>query len=106
MKTPFEILNIPRESGDDAVKKGYLAMVKRFPPERFPDEFQRICTAYEAVKTEKDRVKFALFDAAVPDVDALIRDIREDAEGDRPDLVSLQRLLAAAVRRIVTVDME
>ena len=106
MKTPFEILNIPRESGDDAVKKGYLAMVKRFPPERFPDEFHRICTAYEAVKTEKDRVKFALFDTTVPDVDTLILDIREDAEGDRPDLVSLQKMLAMAVRRTVSVDMK
>ncbi|HHD64581.1 MAG TPA: hypothetical protein ENK96_09525 [Desulfobulbaceae bacterium] len=104
MKTPFEILNIPGDSGDDAVKKGYLAMVKQFPPERFPDEFQRICSAYEMVKTEKNRLKYALFDAGVPDVDELIRDIKDDAQGDRPDLQTLQKQLLSAVHQTMIVE--
>jgi len=104
MKTPFEILNIPEDSSDEAVKKGYLAMVKQFPPERFPNEFQRICASYETVKTEKARLKFALFDAAVPDMDELIRDIRADASTGRPDVYTLQKLLTAAVRQTAMVE--
>lgn len=99
MKTPFEILNIPEDSDDEAVKKGYLTMVKQFSPERCPDEFQRIRTAYETIKTEEDRLKYVLFNSTVPDTKELARDIRADACADRPDLKVLQKLLAEAVRQ-------
>ena len=102
MKTPYEILNIPPGSGDEVIKKGYLAMVRQFPPERFPDEFQRICSAYESIKTEKDRLKFALFDATLPEADELIRDIMDDADSGRPDIQTLQKLLLSAVRQTVS----
>ena len=99
MKTPFEILDIPEDSGDEVVKKGYLAMVKRFPPERFPSEFQRIRSAYETVKTEKDRLSFALFDTAMPDMNELIQDIRADADCGRPSLNTLRKLLASSAQQ-------
>lgn len=104
MKTPFEILGIAEESDDEMVKKGYLTMVKRFPPERFPKEFQRIRKAYDTVKTEKDRLRFSLFDTTLPDVGEMIQDIKADATGSRPNLQILRKALAEAVQHTEPIE--
>jgi hypothetical protein len=74
-------------------------MVRKFPPERFPEEFQRIRTAYEAIKTEKDRLALTLFDRTLPTVDEIIRDVQEQSSPGRPDVQILQKLLAVSVKQ-------
>lgn len=71
MKTPFEILEIEESGDDEAIKKAYLAKVRQYPPEQAPAEFQKIRTAYEAVRTERDRMAHRLFHHDVPDKDEL-----------------------------------
>ncbi len=93
MKTPFEILETPEDSDDKSIKKAYLQMVKRYPPERFPAEFQRVRVAYERVKTLKDRLRFAVFNTTLPEVEELILDIRASRQGKRPDIEMLRKLL-------------
>ncbi len=66
MITPYEILEVAEDAGDAQVKKAYLGMVRRYPPERFPDDFQRIYRAYELIKTEDDRLAYRLFHCALP----------------------------------------
>ncbi len=97
MKTPFEILDTPEDSDDKSIKKAYLQMVKRYPPERFPAEFQRVRAAYERVKTLKDRIRFAVFDTTLPEVEELILDIRASRKGKRPDIEMLRKLLRTSV---------
>ncbi|MCI5212369.1 MAG: J domain-containing protein, partial [Candidatus Electrothrix sp. ATG2] len=75
MKTPYEILGISEECDDKTVKQGYLLMVKQFPPERFPEDFQRIRHAYEKIKTEKDRAALELFDTTLPEPEELIQEL-------------------------------
>ncbi len=99
MKTPFEILDISEDSEDEIVKKAYLRMVKRYPPERCPEEFQRIRTAYERIRTRKDRLRFALFDISLPDREELIVDIRAGRKGKRPNIDMVQALLKTSVMR-------
>ncbi|MCB2182409.1 MAG: J domain-containing protein [Desulfobulbaceae bacterium] len=67
MKTPYQILRIKEDADDASVKKAYLAAVKQFPPERFPEQFQKVREAYEKIGTEKDRLRYALFDTSMPD---------------------------------------
>lgn len=70
MKTPYEILEVKEDADvtDDAViKKAYLGMVRRYPPERFPDDFQRIYRAYELIKTEENRLSYRLFHCTLPE---------------------------------------
>ena len=93
MKTPFEILDIPEDSNDKAVKKAYLQMVKRYPPERFPADFQRIRTSYEQIRTQKDRLRFSLFDTTLPGMEEMMLDIRTSGQGKRPDIEMLRKLL-------------
>ncbi len=66
MITPYETLEVAEDAGDSQVKKAYLGMVRRYPPERFPDDFQRIYRAYELIKTEDDRLAYRLFHCALP----------------------------------------
>lgn len=66
MKTPYEILEVAEEADDALIKKAYLGMVRRYPPERFPDDFQRIYRAYELIKTDRDRLSYRLFHCTLP----------------------------------------
>ncbi len=102
MKTPFEILNIAVDSDDDAIRKAYLGMVRQFPPERFPEEFQRVRTAYESIKTARDRLRYELFDYSMPDMHELAADIKAKAKPGRPTEKQLRQLLDQAVNAEIT----
>lgn len=81
MKTPYEILEIEEDVDDAKIKKAYLGMVRRFPPERFPDDFQRIYKAYEQIRTSEDRLSYRLFHCTLPepeDIAALL--LQKDTE--------------------------
>jgi len=67
MKTAYEILEVGEDAGDAAIKKAYLCMVRRYPPERSPDDFQRIYRAYELIKTVEDRLSYRLFHCTLPE---------------------------------------
>jgi curved DNA-binding protein CbpA len=67
MKTPYAILEVQEDADDAGIKKGYLGMVRRYPPERFPDDFQRIYKAYEQIKTVEDRLSYRLFYCTLPE---------------------------------------
>ena len=67
MKTPYTILAVPETANDKAVKKAYLEAVRQNPPDRQPDQFRRIRRAYEQIATQKDRLRYELFDTTCPD---------------------------------------
>lgn len=52
-------LRISFPSTDEEIRRAYLDMVKRFPPERHPREFAEISEAYEALKDETHRIRTA-----------------------------------------------
>jgi len=67
MKTAYEILELGEDADDVAIKKAYLGMVRRYPPERCPEDFQRVYGAYERIKTAEDRLSYRLFHATLPE---------------------------------------
>jgi DnaJ-class molecular chaperone len=58
---PYLVLDVPETVTDDDVRRAYLLKIREFPPERTPDEFQRVCDAYALIKTELDRARLSLF---------------------------------------------
>lgn len=58
---PYLVLDVPETATDDDVRRAYLHKIREFPPERTPDEFQRVCDAYALIKTELDRARLRLF---------------------------------------------
>jgi len=48
--SPFSVLGVPREASEEEIRARYLELVKKFPPDRDPDKFREIRSAYEAAK--------------------------------------------------------
>ncbi len=45
----YERLGVPRSADAAAIKQAYVALVRRYPPERAPEEFKHIREAYETL---------------------------------------------------------
>jgi DnaJ-class molecular chaperone len=56
----YLVLGVSFPSTDEEIRRAYLDMVKRFPPERNPQEFAAISEAYEALKDEAHRIRTSL----------------------------------------------
>jgi DnaJ-class molecular chaperone len=53
-KDPFKILGIDRDNYKyEDLKKVYLELVKKFPPEKRPDKFEEIRSAYDLIRHAK-----------------------------------------------------
>ncbi len=97
MKTPFEILSVADDSNDQTIKQGYLQQIKKFPPERFPEKFQRTREAYEKIRTKKDRLNYLLFDISIPKRDDMVADIMEKFPRRQPTLNHIEKLLVESI---------
>jgi curved DNA-binding protein CbpA len=64
MANPYRVLDASPEDTDEAIRRRYLEAVRRYPPERFPAEFQRIREAYECIRDQEHRLEFLLFEPA------------------------------------------
>lgn len=67
MRDPYLILGVPDDADDAAIEAAYLAGIKRCTPERDADGFQALRAAYEALRTQRDRLAYALFETAPPE---------------------------------------
>jgi len=72
MKNPFDILGVADDATDEAIKKAYLQQVRQYPPERSPEQFQLIRAAFDAIKTQQQRLKYQLFYHEPPALNALL----------------------------------
>ncbi|MFL5320374.1 MAG: DnaJ domain-containing protein, partial [Myxococcaceae bacterium] len=51
----YEVLGVERSADERAIKKAYFALVRKYPPETHPEEFQRIREAYEVLSNQDAR---------------------------------------------------
>ena len=76
MSDPYEVLGLPADSDDDAIRRRYLELVRQFPPEHQPQQFAAIRAAYEALRDLNTRLRHRLFEAGKREtIDALIEEI-------------------------------
>ncbi|VAW82485.1 hypothetical protein MNBD_GAMMA13-508, partial [hydrothermal vent metagenome] len=66
MSCPYWVLGISRDADDASIQTAYLDAVKRCPPEHDVQRFESIRSAYEAIRTRKDRLAHDLFDTSLP----------------------------------------
>ncbi len=69
---PYIILNVSENASDQEVKAAYLKMIKAYPPEQNQRFFEVIREAFTTLETERDRLKYQLFDITYPSVSTLI----------------------------------
>jgi curved DNA-binding protein CbpA len=54
---PYHILGVDPKADDKTIRQAYLKMIRAHTPERDPDGFRAIAGAYEAIKSEEQRVQ-------------------------------------------------
>jgi DnaJ-class molecular chaperone len=93
MTDPYQVLELPPDADDAAVRARYLELVRRWPPEQAPERFAAVRAAYERVRDRDARLRQRLFDAGrAVSIDGLIEEVVCRARRRR---VTLAELLAA-----------
>jgi curved DNA-binding protein CbpA len=96
MTDPYQVLGLPPESDDEAIRRRYLELVRQFSPEHYPEKFAAVRAAYEQLRDRDTRLRFRLFEAGKNDtVDAIIEEITCRRTRHR---VPLKTMLSIALR--------
>ena len=54
IESAYEILRVPRDAGPKEVRQAYVRLVRRYPPEHFPEKFAALRWAYQQLNLEDD----------------------------------------------------
>ena len=54
IESAYEMLRIPRDAAPEEVRAAYVKLVRRYPPERFPERFAAFHNAYQKVCLSDD----------------------------------------------------
>jgi tetratricopeptide (TPR) repeat protein len=57
-KDYYETLGIKKTASNEEIKRAYFAMVRKYQPDRFPEEFKEIRAAYETLTDRKKRAEY------------------------------------------------
>jgi curved DNA-binding protein CbpA len=75
---PRSILEVGPEASGEEVRAAYLRKIKQYPPDRHPEEFEKVRDAYELLRDPRSRTRALLFSGeALPPLTRLL-------EGKRP----------------------
>lgn len=61
MPHPYITLNVTEQASSAEIRQAYLKLIKRYPPETSPSEYQEINQAYSAIKDEYNRARLTVF---------------------------------------------
>ena len=95
-RDPYEVLGLERGAVESLVRRRYLELVRSFPPEREPEKFKEIRSAYDRLRDPVARMEQRLFeDGGGELIEIVISEVRERHRGHRVPtelLLSLGRL--------------
>ena len=58
--TDHEILGVPPNASEDEIRAAYLLKVREFPPDRAPEEFERVRDSYDTLRNPRKRARSLL----------------------------------------------
>ena len=58
MKTYYEVLEIEKDADERQIKSAYFKLVRKYPPEKFPEEFKLLREAYETLSDKNKRAGY------------------------------------------------
>jgi len=84
MSDPYEVLGIDPGSDDAEIRRRYLELVRRYPPDQHPERFAAVREAYDELRDPVARLSARLFlhkthetmDAILADVEQRLRTAR------------------------------
>ncbi|MDR2528462.1 MAG: hypothetical protein LBD04_05540 [Synergistaceae bacterium] len=57
LESAYDTLRVRRDTNPEEARKAYLTLVRRYPPEHFPDKFASIRRAYQYVTLDEEFVE-------------------------------------------------
>ena len=94
MSDPYEVLGLPADSDDEAIRRRYLELVRQFTPERHPERFAAVRQAYESLRDLNTRLRYRLFEAGRREnLDAILEELACRTPRRRPSLATLLSVL-------------
>jgi DnaJ-domain-containing protein 1 len=57
---PWRVLGVETQAGDEEIRQAYLRGVREHPPDRSPEEFERIRDAYDQLRDARRRAMVSL----------------------------------------------
>lgn len=103
---PYVLLNLTDDVDDATVKAAYLAAIQAYPPEQNPEMFEAIRIAYETIATERQRLKYHLFNSTPIDASTILHAC---LEGHTPETISdqpLRQMLAANALSLIRKNLD
>src|SRR3954463_3490888 len=96
MTDPYNVLGLPPDADDEAVRRRYLELVRQYPPEQHPEKFAAVRSAYESLRDADTRLRRRLFEPGRQEsVEALVEEVTCRTSRRR---LSLEALLAALTK--------
>ncbi|MEN8691728.1 MAG: DnaJ domain-containing protein [Desulfobacterales bacterium] len=99
---PYDRLEVATDANDETIRTAYLAAIKRFPPDRFPEQFTSISEAYQTLKDEDSRLRYLLFEkapGATSPMDAVRSHFVRSDRRNPPDFETLKDFLRRCATR-------
>ena len=80
----YQTLGLAPGCSEDELRKRYLELVRRYPPETHAEKFSRIHEAYEKLKNPLESMPDMLFDLDSDDsIERIIADALDDIRSER-----------------------
>ncbi|MDR2743501.1 MAG: DnaJ domain-containing protein [Treponema sp.] len=98
MKSLYDFLGVEKTADQTQIKRGYFNQVRKYPPERFPEEFKALRAAYETLSDEKKRTEYDRIGAMPPIVAAVFQ------EAQKANKLGLHAEASDLYRRILKRD--
>jgi curved DNA-binding protein CbpA len=76
-KNHYEILGITKTAGNEEIKRAYFTQVRKYQPDRFPEEFKEIRTAYEILSDGQKRAEYDIIGNLPQSVAPLFHEAQE-----------------------------
>lgn len=90
MQDPYEVLGLPADADDEAIRVRYLALVRQFSPEHHPERFAGVRAAYESLRDLDTRLRHRLFAAGSKDtIEAILEELACRSPRRRMSLTNL-----------------
>ena len=63
---PEDVLGVSEHASDEEIRAAYLLKVRECPPDRSPEQFEKVRDAYEILRDPRRRLRHRLFATADP----------------------------------------
>ncbi len=97
--TPFELLAVAEDAGDQEIKQAYLDKVKAFPPEQHPAQFKMIRDAFELIASERKRLAWRLLQQPYMPLEELMAHGLTPGTPRRPSLSLFRQALTESLKQ-------